>query len=69
MRALTAKQKKLLDSYIEQHKVNGHELFSYDELTIEESEKIEAINDTEILWQEVNRYINDKRMERMYGGK
>jgi len=29
--------------------------------------KLEDINDTEILYQEIDRYITDKALEKMYG--
>ena len=53
MRKLTKSQKKILD----QQAIIG--IMSWDELSIEVIEEIEAINKTEILWQEVNRYLWD----------
>lgn len=53
MRKLTVKQKKILN----QQAALGN--LSWDELPVEVIEQLEAINDTEILWQEVNRYLND----------
>jgi hypothetical protein len=76
MRALTTKQKKLLDKFFKSrtqtsheefmsgsvfkggdHNIGIDELFKYDdELFV----KIEQINDTEILHQNIERYLNDK---------
>jgi hypothetical protein len=80
MRTLTAKQKKLLDTFFnsmiekdEEKKIfndapfkHGHysvsieDMFKYDD---ELMGKLEQINDTEILHQEVNRYLGDKSSE------
>jgi len=76
MRQLTSKQKKLLDKFFESrkqtpdqefmtnsvfkngdHNIGIDELFKYDD---ELFAKLEEINDTEILHQEVNRYLDDK---------
>lgn len=63
MRTLTKKQKKLLDIWYEQNK-NEHGLAVRDVvsdlLPTELWAELEAINDTEILYQDVNRYIHDK---------
>jgi len=53
MRKLTISQKKILNQQV----VNG--ITNWDELSIEVIEKLEAINNTEILYQEVNRYLWD----------
>jgi hypothetical protein len=76
MRALTSKQKKLLDKFFESrkqtpdqefmsgsvfkdgdHSIGIDELFKHDD---ELFAKLEQINDTEILHQNVNRYLEDK---------
>ena len=59
MRALTKKQKKILDKYI-----NARRL---EELPNGVYEQLEKINDTEILWSEVNRYLNDNHLKYLYG--
>jgi hypothetical protein len=53
MRRLTKSQNKILN----QQAFKG--ITNWDELPREVIEQLEAINDTEILWQEVNRYLND----------
>jgi hypothetical protein len=76
MRQLTKKQKNLLDKFFESrkqtpdqefmsgsvfkggdHSIGIDELFKHDD---ELFAKLEEINDTEILHQEVNRYLDDK---------
>lgn len=82
MRALTSKQKKLLDKFFESRKQtpdqefmsgsvfkNGDHNIGIDELFQYEPElfaKLEEINDTEILHQEVDRYLNDKSSAYVY---
>ena len=58
MRQLTKKQKKILDNYI-----NARRL---EELPTGVYEQLEKINDTEILWSETNRYLNDNYMRELY---
>ena len=53
MRKLTKSQKKILN----QQAIQG--ITNWDELPIEIIEQLKAINETEILWQEANRYLND----------
>ena len=61
MRNLTSKQKRILDTWANEHPDKVHLGFSVDEdMDTETWETLERINDTEILWQEVNRYISDK---------
>lgn len=62
MRTLTAKQKKLIDFVVsERKKIYGLETSDWEDLDNEYQDKLEKINDTEILVQEVNRYLWDKR--------
>ena len=58
MRQLTKKQKKILDNYI-----NARRL---EELPTGVYEQLEKINDTEILWSEVNRYLNDNHLKNLW---
>lgn len=57
MRQLTVSQKKLLN--IEAKKG----VSDVEELSSEVWEKLQEINDTEILYQEVDRYLNDRVFE------
>jgi hypothetical protein len=59
MRTLTKKQKKILDNYI-----NARNL---EELPAGIYEQLEKINNTEVLWSEVNRYLNDNHLKHLYG--
>lgn len=53
MRQLTKKQKKFLDNL-------PAEITSVDDMTLEQYAKIQAMNDTEILYQNVNCYLWDR---------
>ena len=59
MRQLTKRQKKHLDNL-------NYKPSSWNELTLEDMEALARINDTEILAQEVTRYLSDKRTEEVY---
>lgn len=78
MRQLTAKQKKVLDKFIisqtvpvEDRWMNNDAPFKNscfvldieDSLPPEIMDELEKINDTEILFQEVNRYLSGKSFE------
>lgn len=56
MRQLTAKQKKLIRQWFLSEKMRVHDA---DDLTAEQWEILENINDTEILYQEVNSFISE----------
>jgi hypothetical protein len=58
MRTLTKKQKKILDIYISARTLEDLPSGIY--------EQLEKINDTEILWSEVNRYLNDNYLKHLY---
>ena len=67
MRQLTAKQKKLLSKTMEAHEKKNfyggrdNDIADVDTLPETVWEELKAINDTEILWQETNRFIDDWR--------
>lgn len=58
MRKLTAKQKKILKEHD-----NCRDI---EDLPYEVWEKLENINDTEILWQEANRFLADQFFNKKY---
>lgn len=55
MRTLTKRQKTLLDKWYTEYQPD-----SADSLTPEHWHLLKALNNTEILYQEVDRYLNDK---------
>ena len=74
MRQLTVKQKKVLDEFIVSQTVSVNDRWKnndapfkggsfgldVEDLPVEIFDKLEKINDTEILYQEVNRYLSDE---------
>jgi len=66
MRKLNKKQKNLLDKWYNENKdLPGLGVCDIvrDHLPIELLEKLEEINDHETLYQNVNRYVNDKGVQ------
>lgn len=70
MRELTAKQKKLLIEWYKAREPTREEkvifgkmnpLFEVKDLTYEEWETLQEINDTEVLYQNVNSFLSDVR--------
>jgi hypothetical protein len=58
MRQLTKKQKKILDNY--------RNISRLEDLPDGVFERLEKINDTEILWSETNRYLGDNYLRELY---
>lgn len=72
MRQLTKKQKNLLIKWYKEAEPTKEEKFvfnkvnplrSVDDLSIEQYEELEKINDTEILYQNINSFLWDLRNE------
>ena len=61
-RVLTSRQKKVLDKIAEE----SPDVVDVEGLLEEEWDKLVDINDNELLWQNVDRYLSDKAMERIY---
>ena len=59
MRALTQKQKVLLKDYFNKNKENIYGFEHVDNMPEELWDRLVEINDTEILYQNCNSYIND----------
>ena len=70
MRTLTSRQKKLLNQWNESYEaINGDKMTGADDLSDVGYQMLVDLNDSEILWQEVNRYLSDIQMESIYGNK
>lgn len=63
MRELTSRQKQFLDKLEEVYTKEGIELRTVADIKDAHYETLKGFNDTEILWQEVNRYLSDKAFE------
>lgn len=64
MRQLTTVQKKLLRRWQDDSAKKGLAINSVNDLSLEQMEALEQINDTEILWQECNRFLHDRIFNR-----
>ena len=60
MRSLTAVQKKALKKAVKRH-FEKTGVYPVEANELEEFEAIEAINPTEVFWQNANRYVWDLR--------
>lgn len=64
MRQLTVRQKKLIDFVVsERMRIYGLETSDWEDIDNEYQDKLTEMNDTEILYQEVNRYLWDKKFQ------
>lgn len=62
MRQLTKKQKEyLMKAFVKDSGITG-----YDDLLPQQQEELRAMNDTEILWQEADRFLSDLYFKRTY---
>jgi hypothetical protein len=65
MRQLNKKQKKIIREWF--NKVDIGNYISIEDMPIELYEELEGINDHETIYQNIERYINDLVMEKLYG--
>jgi len=72
MRNLTIKQKKLLKKWYREKEPTKEKrmllgavnpIGTVDDLSLQQMEELEKINDTEILWQNINAFLYDLRFE------
>ncbi len=66
MRNLNKKQKSLIDQWFDKNWTGAGSLNSCDDIPLELIVEIENINDHETIYQNIDRYINDKALEKMY---
>ena len=73
MRDLTKQQKKLLTEWLNEAEPKNmlkmlgstNPIKSVDDLSIDQWEKLEKINDTEVLYNKVNAFIDDWRWDKI----
>ena len=58
MRELNIKQKKLIEQWVKEN----NDIYSYNNLSTEQWDRLVNINDNEMLAQNTNRYIMDIKM-------
>ncbi len=67
MRKLNAKQKKFIDEWFDNNWTGAGSLYTVDQMSQDEQQKLQAMNDHETLWQNADRYIGDKASKLVYG--
>jgi len=67
MRKLNAKQKKFIDQWFNRMWTGAGSVYTVDQMTPDEQNQLQAMNDHETLWQNADRYINDKAVAIQYG--
>ena len=66
MRNLNKRQKNLIDKWFEENWTGAGSLYTVDQMPTELQDELEAMNDHEIIWQNADRYINDKSVKKVY---
>ena len=67
MRNLNKKQKNMIKQWVDENWQGDGSIYSYEQMPIELLDKLEAINDHETIWQNIQRMISDLAMEKVYG--
>jgi len=67
MRVLNKKQKKLIDKWFDENWTGAGSLYHNSQMPIELQEELERLGDHETIWQNIDRYINDLALEKVYG--
>jgi len=66
MRVLNKKQKKLIEKWFNENWTGQGSLYSNDQMSMELQQELEQINDHETIWSNIDRYINDLAVEKLY---
>ena len=66
MRVLNKKQKRLIDDWFDREWAGAGSITAVEDMPVKLYELLEKINDHETLYQNVQRYITDKAMEKVY---
>ena len=67
MRALNTKQKKLIDDWFNQNWTGQGSIYCSDQMPVDLLTQIVSLNDYETIWQDIDRYLNDKACKLVYG--
>lgn len=66
MRILNKRQKNIIDIWFDENWKGVGSFLDVDNMPLDIYKKIEEINDHETIYQNINRYINDKIMDKLY---
>ncbi len=67
MRKLSVRQKKIVDEWFEKTWTGAGGVIGVADIPQDVYNKIERISDHETLWTDLERYITDKALKKMYG--
>jgi len=66
MRVLNKKQRNLIEKWFNENWTGQGSLYSNDQMSMELQQELEQINDHETIWSNIDRYINDLAVEKLY---
>jgi len=66
MRQLSKRQKNMINKWFKDNWTGPDSIGSLDDMPIELMDKLEKINNHETIWDNVNRYLNDKICKMLY---
>ena len=66
MRNLNNKQKKTIKNWFNDNWSGAGSIYSSEQMPLELIERLERMNDHETIWQNMDRYINDLALEKLY---
>ena len=67
MRVLNKKQKNIITKWFNENWTGAGSLCSTQDMPIELLDQLERINDHETIWQNIDRFINDLALKKIYG--
>ncbi len=65
-RKLTKTQKNMINKWIEQNWAGPGSIYCSDQIPVQTLNQIVLANDYETVFQDIDRYIGDKALEKMY---
>ena len=57
----------MIDKWFDENWTGAGSLYTVDQMSQAEQQQLQAMNDHETLWQNADRYINDKAVQKVYG--
>jgi len=66
MRVLNKKQRNLIEKWFNENWTGQGSLYSNDQMSMELQEELEEMGNHETIWSNIDMYINDLAMEKLY---
>ena len=67
MRKLNKKQTTFVTEWFNRNWTGAGSVYTVDQMSQTEQDKLQAMNDHETLWQNADRLINDLSLKKLYG--